>query len=342
MEHCISEPGLEHVRCNLCGAEDASLLFRVPVRDHQRGRYARDIWDVVRCRQCGLVYTNPRPDEAARKSFYAFKDPEDMRYVEDWFIGAASFQRPTWQRYLRVLKSVQARGRLLDVGCGAGSFLLEARGQEYEVAGYEVSSFFIQYCRDRLGLPVFTEALATLQASGHRFDVITAFDVIEHHPDPKALIRQMRALLGRNGVIAVTTHDIGNPWARLYGPKWRHLQPVGHLTYFDRRTLSRLIRSSGFEIARIGGAHTIDATASAELHNWFVQFGRLIFLRSIILGIYKPIASRFPFLARWKTRVGGAVLDHRLLLLRAGKQVIMNDEVLLVAVAREGDHGADE
>ena len=66
--------------------------------------------------------------------------------------------------------------------------------------------------------------------------------------------------------------------------------------------------------------------------NRFVKFWRLVVLRAVILFIYKPIAERLPFLTRWSIPLRGTTLNHQKLLLRAGSQVIMDDEMVAFAV----------
>ena len=325
--------GIEAVSCTICGVDDAELHFEAPVQPHRVGIYARDVWPLVRCRRCGLIYLNPRVDDAARAAFYSFETPGDQRFVQDWFIENEDLQRPVWRRFLRVLKRVQPAGRLLDVGCGAGTFLDEARAAGFAVEGQEVAATFVDYCRRTHGLIVHDGFLDDLDLPRGSYDVITAFDVIEHHPDPRLLITQMRALLRPGGVVMISTHDIGNYFARHYGVRWRYIRPIGHITYFSRRTLARLLRSCGFEVVRQGGSHTIEASQPAEWRRRFVQFWRLIVLRALIIRIYKPLTGRFPRLARWRLRLGQAVLTHEMLLLRAGAQIAMDDDMVILARA---------
>jgi SAM-dependent methyltransferase len=162
---------------------------------------------------------------------------------------------------------------------------------------------------------------------------VTAFDVIEHHPDPRSLLVEMRRIVKPGGLVVIGTHDVGNFFARIYGRHWRHMSAIGHLTYFTSSTLTKMMETSGFRVVHRGGAHTIDQTALAEWRNRIKQFFRLIALRAAILGIYQPLAAHIPILTRWKYQRAGFYLDHPKLLMRAGNQVIMNDNMVLLALA---------
>lgn len=330
-----SAKGTIHVNCNLCGQDNGQTLYDVAVRDDQKGVFERDVWPIVRCKNCGLIYTNPRLDDEALAVYYSFENEQDAAYIQNWFIESADLQRPTWQRYLRVMQAHRENGRLIDVGCGAGSFMVEAQKMGYEVMGQEVAPYFVEYCRDHHKLNVLEGELDELPLEPNTFDVATAFDVIEHHPAPRRMLTAMHNLLRPGGLIVVGTHDIGNFYARLYGKKWRYINPIGHLTYFSRRTLVALLADCGFETVQHGGIHTIDHSKLAEWRNKLVQFLRVIVLRALILGIYKPLAAAWPRLTKWQVKLGTATLNHDKLLVRAGSQIVMDDNIICLAVAKK-------
>lgn len=324
--------GIEYVHCELCGSDDTEEFYRqVPVLAYRKGVYNRDHWNIVRCQQCALIYTNPRIDDAAREFLYSFQNEGDQEFVQHWFIESADLQRPVWQRFLRVLLRYRRSGKLLDIGCGAGTFLVEARKLGYDVYGQEVSPFFIDYCRKVQGLTIFPDLLDNLELEAGTFDCVTAFDVIEHHSHPMLLLKQLHELLAPDGILMIMTHDIGNFFARFHGVNWRYITPIGHITYFTRETLSQMLNESGFEVIQSGGLHTIDDNKAVEIVNYGVQFFKVVVLRSLILGFYRPMAKRIPALRRWHIRWAGVTLNHEKLLVRAGNQIVMNDDVVVVA-----------
>ncbi|HRQ38300.1 MAG TPA: class I SAM-dependent methyltransferase [Chloroflexota bacterium] len=331
MSEQVITKGIEYVCCNLCGADDTAVRYQIPVRDDQLGDYGQDIWNIVQCRRCGLIYTNPRPDKAALSAYYTFANEWDYQFVQDWFIENADLQRPTWQRYLRVMRQYAPSGKLLDVGCGAGTFLLEAQQAGYDVCGQEVSPYFAEYGRAAHHLHIYEGELDSLNLASNSFDITTAFDVIEHHPDPQQLLQQMYDLLKPGGIIVLSTHDIGNFYARRYGDRWRYLNPVGHLVYFTRQTLQTMLHQVGFQVLQVGGIHTIDVGQTAVARNKIVQFGRVILLRALIIGLYKPITRRIPRLTHWQIQHGNATLNHKKLLLRVGSQIVMDDDMVVLA-----------
>jgi hypothetical protein len=83
-----------------------------------------------------------------------------------------------------------------------------------------------------------------------RFDVITAFDVIEHVPDPHAFTRAVAERLEPGGVWLLSTPDVESLTARLFGRRWHFYYPY-HLSYFGPSTLGRLAEHHGLRIVSV-------------------------------------------------------------------------------------------
>ena len=91
------------------------------------------------------------------------------------------------------------------------------------------------------------------------FDLVTLWDVIEHVPDPQALLREARAMLKPDGVLILETQNIDSGFARLLGKRWQHFKHEEHLFHFSPRTIGPLLAQAGFELvhrtARFGGKY---------------------------------------------------------------------------------------
>ena len=96
--------------------------------------------------------------------------------------------------------------------------------------------------------------LETMPDSGP-FDVVSAFDLIEHVPDPRAFLKRCRGLLKPGGFLMISTPDTGHVLRFLMQSRWPMLQPMQHLFLFSRQALERALAAEGFDNSRVDTAH---------------------------------------------------------------------------------------
>jgi len=244
---------LEKTPCNLCGSNDAVLLYRSTLRrqpDRPHNVEALQCTNagygihgpVVKCQRCGLVYINPRPNSS--DVLHDYEDVVDELYVEE-----RDGRVLTFRQHLRPLQRIAGRPdgkRLLDVGCHIGVFVDVAQQHGWDAWGVEPSHWAAEQAQ-AAGLKVVNGTLATSGFPDASFDVITLWDVIEHVPNPKRELLQVHRLLKPRGVVVIHTIDIESPFARIMGHRWPWLMEM-HLYYFSPRTLRRMVEEIGFEV----------------------------------------------------------------------------------------------
>ncbi|HMB67964.1 MAG TPA: class I SAM-dependent methyltransferase [bacterium] len=152
----------------------------------------------------------------------------------------------------------RTRGRLLDVGCGAGRFLLKMRSLGWDVAGVEVDSRAAAIARDR-GLDVYEGGLEPGLVPSSSFDVITLNHVIEHVPDPVETIALCRHALRPSGRLVLTTPNTSSWGHRSLGDRWFHLDVPRHLFLFDPETLVACVTRAGLTVRDL---RTVSRSAS--------------------------------------------------------------------------------
>ena len=244
---------MEHVRCNLCGADDTKLVALI------------DQLRIVRCNRCGLTYVNPRYQESELQQIYT-----ESYYDHDGIVNGLEFFgyddyvadeeniKLTFAGRLKTIEKLASPGRLLDIGCATGFFLSLARDQGWQVVGTEVSSFSAGYARDKLGLDVRLGALRSLGFEDGSFDTVTMWDVLEHVTDPMAELKEVARVLRTGGILSIITPDAGSLVARVLGNRWEEYRRVReHVYFFSRRTLSRMLGEVGFEVLKVESAGKI-------------------------------------------------------------------------------------
>jgi 2-polyprenyl-3-methyl-5-hydroxy-6-metoxy-1,4-benzoquinol methylase len=135
-------------------------------------------------------------------------------------------------------------GRLLDVGCGNGVFLLRAKAAGWEVLGVEPDPIAAATARQS-GLEVHAGTMDTFDETPS-FNVVTSSHVIEHVHDPAGFLNQMFRLLRVGGMLWLATPNAQSLGHRRFGRAWRGLEPPRHLAIFSARALRTLLAEAGF------------------------------------------------------------------------------------------------
>jgi SAM-dependent methyltransferase len=234
---------MQSVCCAICGNSATSPVltkFNLPI---------------ARCTGCGLVYANPRlPPEEIWKRYsadYFWREYLPALGVVDGRFDLAYFDhRYSYTLQLMAQQLGGRKGRLLEIGCGAGFFLKAAERNGWHTWGIELSEAGSTFARDRLGLRVRREPAEQSGFDDGSFDIVVMFDVIEHLLEPMAILRTARRVLRPGGAILVSTPNLNALSRTALGDSWAVLSPGEHLYYFTEATLSRALERAGFGSVR--------------------------------------------------------------------------------------------
>jgi len=222
---------------------------------------------------CSSYFTWPLPVDGEHLNIYS----------EDYFNGAgggfgyADYDRdkqpmvPTFEKYLDVIESFTpaTKGTLLDVGAATGFFLKLAVDRGWSGIGIEPSAHASAIGREK-GLDVRTTTFQADSIPPASVDVITLWDVIEHVPDPRAVLQAAYRALRPGGLVAINTPDSGSLIARILGHKWHLVVPPEHLFLFNLMSLQRALGEDHFQIVvrdKIGKRFTVQYVLET-LHRW--------------------------------------------------------------------------
>ena len=137
----------------------------------------------------------------------------------------------------------QARGRCLEIGCGAGSFLRLMKAAGWEVNGLEPDPVYALAGRERYGVPITTETYEKTVWPSSTFDLVTLFHVLEHVPSPRAFLGKVARELKKDGLVYLEVPTVERP----YGGDLDRFFWSAHLYSFSSKTLSGLLQQIGFE-----------------------------------------------------------------------------------------------
>lgn len=256
---------VKYINCKICGCDFPRFLGLrgnleydgAPVLQAEQEHM---VTNVVRCRKCGFVYTNPlvviAPEERGR--FYS--QPDKYR-------SSVSDAQPlkVFNRSLDILERFtgRRRGRLLDVGAGKGEFLAAAKIQGWEAYGIEPSKDFVSYAKDKYAVDIrHCPELGKAGFPENYFDALTLNMVLEHVDEPSKLMSEVNRLLKKGGLLYIEVPNTASLFLKLIkiyyilkGRQWSPLLSPLHYPYhcygYNKSCLKLLCDSNGFDIKKI-------------------------------------------------------------------------------------------
>lgn len=249
--------------CPVCNSKNIS--FRNTVGNCESPKEPLN-WPFFGCDDCGLGFLNPQPTWGELVPYYP---PDYLCYnthVEDEERVVEEAKRQGEHRHI----SIPAGKRLLDVGCGGGSFLQVLKKLVVEVKGVEPGESAAAAARDS-GLDVFTGTLEEYIAQNgtdEKFDVITCSHVLMATPSPAQTLDCMRQLLAPDGYIWVAVPNADCESARLLGWRWHSAYFPRNIIQFTPKTLSKAGEVAGLEIRRQSTYSFPEAVAFSLCLRW--------------------------------------------------------------------------
>jgi 2-polyprenyl-3-methyl-5-hydroxy-6-metoxy-1,4-benzoquinol methylase len=230
-------------RCPICGAQDVSRTYRYPE------------FDVLSCRSCANAWRSNMYSPQRIREIYVESDYAEHPYFEATEGGEDRDARriANFHKALSLIESRSPGRKLLDVGCGAGTFLAIAKQRGWQAHGVELSPGLSRKCADTVQVPVSTSSFEEAPLSSESFDAITFWDVIEHVTDPMSCVSKAFEVLTPGGHVLFCTPDEESFLARLGSLFYRvgytypsyALHPPNHTYFFSRRGFRQMLIRAG-------------------------------------------------------------------------------------------------
>lgn len=229
----------------------ACLICASPARPYCRKDSAR----YYGCQACNTLFQHPMP---AADVMAKYVDEEYATGAYQDYVRARNLKMLTFRSRARQILARSGRGRLLDVGAACGYFVEAALEVGYDAYGLEISpvaiSAAVETVRPRMKQGDVNHLVGQQETP---FDVMTAFDIIEHVFDPMAFLESLTPLIRPGGLLVLTTPDTGHALRYVMRKHWPMLQPLQHTVLFSRRSLEDALRGVGFTSVSIVPARKV-------------------------------------------------------------------------------------
>ncbi|MBL4655740.1 MAG: class I SAM-dependent methyltransferase [Bacteroidia bacterium] len=219
-----------HKACLICLSENIHDL---------RGYIGKGL---IRCNNCGFVFMKSIPTNEELTSYYS-----SYSYSKEQYLSPITID--SYNLLLYELECFRKTNKILDVGCGVGFFLQQAKKRGWDAYGTEFSNKAVEICKDK-GINIEQGVLDISRYENESFDVITSIEVLEHINNPKEEIEKICNLLRRGGLFYCTTPNF-NSLSRYYlKANYYNIVYPEHLAYFTKSTLTQLAKKEGLRTVK--------------------------------------------------------------------------------------------
>ena len=211
-------------------------------------------YEVWRCLDCGLEQISPVPTAAELgrlyESYYNFGGERNTSYtrLREWFFSSWLYRAWIFLDGDISFHSFEGTGRLLDAGCNEGRGLRIYARNGFQVEGLELNPAAAAVAREA-GFTVHVGDTTNFNAAD-AYDVVVLSNVLEHAPDPKKVLRNLRENLKSGGQIWISCPNSRSWLRKAFGRAWINWHAPFHISHFSARTLERLLTGAGFQIVK--------------------------------------------------------------------------------------------
>jgi 2-polyprenyl-3-methyl-5-hydroxy-6-metoxy-1,4-benzoquinol methylase len=231
-------------KCQLCGSNEHDHYLRSA--DYF---FTKEEFDIVKCKECGFLYTDPIPNENLIGSYYESSNylshQAENKNLTAWIYR--TIRNINVKKKFSLVQKFKPDGNVLEIGTGTGELLNYFQQKGWKTIGIEPNENACEYARSTYGLDISDEnRLNELKLKS--FDVIMLWHVLEHVYDLRTRMKQIKNLLKETGFIFIAVPNINSPDFKKYGKYWAGLDLPRHLYHFNENSIRKLLQNHALKL----------------------------------------------------------------------------------------------
>lgn len=257
------------------------------IKDHS---VSKETFSLLYNKEYDILKTHPTPSLEALPKYYESED----------YISHTDGKRSLFEKIYHLVKrnaikgkvsllnkEQNSKGKLLDIGCGTGDFLVEAKNQGWSILGFEPNSDAKQLAANK-GVS-FTEDIFALPEN--TFDAVTMWHVLEHVPNLEEYIANLKRIVKPNGTIIIAVPNYKSYDAKYYNRFWAAYDVPRHLWHFSKTSIKRLFSDVDMELKKVKPMW-FDSFYVSLLSEKYKN-GKMSFIKGFLVGLCSNVSGLF-------------------------------------------------
>jgi 2-polyprenyl-3-methyl-5-hydroxy-6-metoxy-1,4-benzoquinol methylase len=271
--------------CPVC--QNSTFEKYLEVQDYT---VSQEKFQIVACKSCGFKFTNPRPDQNEIGEYYKAESYISHTNTSKGLIAKIYqlVRKFTLKDKINLINSLYPqKGKVLDIGCGTGMFLNEARENGWIVNGIEPDSGARQIAEEINKTTIKTEILSSFQSE--QFEIITMWHVLEHVHLLNDTVDWLKERLSENGALIIAVPNHKSKDAEIYQAHWAAYDVPRHLYHFSQKSIKQLFEQKGFHLEK---------TLPMKFDSFYVsmlstkyQTGKINYLKAFLDGLKSNLSA---------------------------------------------------
>jgi len=251
-------PHREYKKCMICGSEEYKVLHYYHSEYYPHNEYETSSWDgrqkvdlqIVKCKKCGLIYTNP----AFRIDALHLVYPEDIVKQLD---AQKLLRSAKWDLIIDKLKKYLTDGAVIcDIGTRYGALVQKLSNIGFDAFGIEYNQGYVNHAKEIGFENIYQGTIDNLQdvMAKNSIGRVNAFimdDVLEHLTDPVKDLKALAQCQGHGDFLFLRQMSVDLLGYKCFGKDWYYIQPAAHMYYFSRKSIINLLKLAGYELVKI-------------------------------------------------------------------------------------------
>jgi 2-polyprenyl-3-methyl-5-hydroxy-6-metoxy-1,4-benzoquinol methylase len=280
------------ISCYVCYSPLKSIVFKAIDYNDNSAPYA-----FYQCTYCEIIQIYPFPKDEENTKYYSYTDPDEyakgknkqIKFISKIPFGSLLLRKYIdgcyQKRYERVL-TLCKKGKILDIGCGEGSFLKKFPPEKWQRSGIEINKNLAKFAKTHTkNATIITKPIESARFPKKNFDILTLWHVLEHIHNPKIVLKSLRKLISPNGYLVIEVPNGNSIYRKFFKSNWQLLLLPQHLFFWTKKSLIYALNDAGFEVIHTSYPGILNLSGASSCAN-FLQgkgFNQVFAIISAIL-----------------------------------------------------------